>query len=602
MKQQIIYVLMAIIMMFHAQAARAYVWPLSMIFNPKVMDYQVSFENIDATLATELNLETLAREATDPKNPPQDAESLRIVSGVMSDRVRAKLAATGYYDAAVRAYLKDTAEDDTPHLIFHVTEGKAYSIVQQEIKWKSAPLTLDEKIASLILPAPATSVVVLDHKDSLEKHLEKEFCLLSYAVEPKLLLSKQDGEALLRTNITHGGSANFGDISFTGDDSISKDILMKSVSWKQGECFSQQKLDKAQTSLLQTQLIASANVSVAEQANAEGEVPVTINIKERPHRTVTAGSSFGTDQGVGVSAGWEHRNFTGKADRLKVDALWSQLNAQLIGRYTIPYFMRDDQNFSLAGTIGQETTDTFDATYASILANIDRSIGKYLIVGAGGGFRYSSVKEQGLPTEQYGLLFFPVYTQWDSRDSATDSRKGIYARASIAPYRDMTGQDVAFTQFQGEAKTYLTEEEWLWQPTLALRAVYGQINGADTQDVPADLRFYSGGGGSVRGYNFRAIGPIDNEGNPSGGTILTELTSEIRVRFTDTIGAVAFLDAGTVYNATAPDFSEDLFMAAGLGARYYSPIGPIRFDVGIPLDDVQDATPFGVYISIGQAF
>lgn len=586
-----------------AAPAYAYIWPLSLFLDPPVVDYDITFTTIDADLVEDYNLETYAREAIDPKNPPQDAESLRIISGVMADRVRKKLISEAYYDATVSAYLKQKDDDNaTPEMVFSVLSGQRYKIVQTEIKWKSDPLPLQTDDVFLKRDVPATSENVLENKDNLIATLESDFCLLSYNVEPKLLLSKLDGEALLRYRVEHGGSANFGALTFTGDEGISNDILMKSISWKQGECFSQKKLDKAQTSLLQTQLIASANINVAQDTNAEGEVPVTIDITERPHRTITAGASFGTDEGIALKTGWEHRNLTGDADRLSVDARWSQLNAQLSSRYTVPYFLRDDQNFSLVGTIEQQTTDSFDSLSAAVLADIDRNINKNLVVGVGGGFRFSSVEEDGEPTEEFGLIYLPVYAQWDSRDSSVDSRKGIYGRASIAPYVDVTGQNVNFTKLEAEAKTYFTKETWTWKPTLALRALYGQINGADTDDVPADLRFYSGGGGSVRGYNFRAIGPVDEDGDPDGGTILTELTSELRLRFTDTIGGVAFVDAGTVYNAETPDFSEDLFFAAGLGARYYSPIGPIRFDIGVPLDDVEDDTPFGVYISIGQAF
>jgi len=147
----------------------------------------------------------------------------------------------------------------------------------------------------------------------------------------------------------------------------------------------------------------------------------------------------------------------------------------------------------------------------------------------------------------------------------------------------------------------VTAKTWFWKPTLALRGSFGHITGASTEDVPADLRFYTGGGGSVRGYNYRAIGPQDN-GEPEGGTILTELSSELRLRFTEEVGAVLFMDAGTVYEGTTPSLDEELFYGIGTGLRYYSPIGPLRLDVGVPLNEVEDDTEFGVYISIGQAF
>ena len=77
---------------------------------------------------------------------------------------------------------------------------------------------------------------------------------------------------------------------------------------------------------------------------------------------------------------------------------------------------------------------------------------------------------------------------------------------------------------------------------------------------------------------------------------------ELRYRFLDDYGIVPFFDAGTVTEDTFPSFDEKLQYAAGLGLRYYSPIGPIRADVAVPLNPREDDDPVAFYISIGQAF
>lgn len=127
--------------------------------------------------------------------------------------------------------------------------------------------------------------------------------------------------------------------------------------------------------------------------------------------------------------------------------------------------------------------------------------------------------------------------------------------------------------------------------------------GDSTNDIPATKRFYAGGGGSIRGYKYQTVGPLNSKNDPVGGRSLLEIGFEARVRITEDIGIVPFIEGGNVYESMLPDFADELLWGAGLGIRYYTAVGPIRFDVAVPLDrrdNVDDAFQF--YISIGQAF
>jgi translocation and assembly module TamA len=137
---------------------------------------------------------------------------------------------------------------------------------------------------------------------------------------------------------------------------------------------------------------------------------------------------------------------------------------------------------------------------------------------------------------------------------------------------------------------------------LAGRTAVGSIVGEPRSDIPANLRVYAGGGGSVRGFGYQLAGELDDDDKPIGGRSLVELGGEVRVRITESIGVVAFVDAGTVYSSATPDFSETLRVGAGPGLRYFSPIGPLRLDVGFPLNPRDSDDTWQLYISIGQAF
>jgi translocation and assembly module TamA len=119
--------------------------------------------------------------------------------------------------------------------------------------------------------------------------------------------------------------------------------------------------------------------------------------------------------------------------------------------------------------------------------------------------------------------------------------------------------------------------------------------------VPKNRRLYSGGGGSVRGYARREIGPLDAQGDPIGGRSVAEASLEMRSKLYGDIGGVVFVDAGTVDTESVPGFGEVQY-AAGVGVRYHSPVGPIRLDVAFPLNPRDTDDAFQLYFSIGQAF
>ena len=132
----------------------------------------------------------------------------------------------------------------------------------------------------------------------------------------------------------------------------------------------------------------------------------------------------------------------------------------------------------------------------------------------------------------------------------------------------------------------------------------GSILGAERGDIAPSRRFYAGGGGSVRGYGYQRLGPRDVDGDPIGGRSLAEFSLEARVRLKavgGNFGIVPFIDGGTLSTEAMPDL-KDWQIGVGIGARYYSSFGPIRIDVGTPLNPQKDDGRIAVVVSLGQAF
>jgi translocation and assembly module TamA len=169
--------------------------------------------------------------------------------------------------------------------------------------------------------------------------------------------------------------------------------------------------------------------------------------------------------------------------------------------------------------------------------------------------------------------------------------------ALVSPELSFQDQVFGYVRVQLDGSVYVELMDAL---TLAGRVRLGAIPGAGREDIAPSRRFYAGGGGSVRGYSYQSIGPRDANNDPIGGRSLVEMAVEARYRFGD-FGVVPFLDAGAIYTDLYPDFS-NLRFGAGLGVRYYSSFGPIRVDVGTPINPQPGDPVIAVYVSLGQAF
>jgi translocation and assembly module TamA len=183
----------------------------------------------------------------------------------------------------------------------------------------------------------------------------------------------------------------------------------------------------------------------------------------------------------------------------------------------------------------------------------------------------------------HDLLLPPALAERVEYWVAGSANKGGYERplrAAAATYFDLSGDG---------------------RSILAMRGALGSLVNAQADHVPRSQRFYAGGGGSVRGYDFQSIGPRDARNKPAGGASLIEASVEFRQRIGQSFGAVAFVDAGAVgTQAFAP--TDAMRVGAGLGLRYYTPIGPIRADVALPLIRQQGSGAFGFYVGLGHAY
>lgn len=583
-----------VMLVLAAPPAHAF-WP----FGDDGMDYAIKFDGADDSMKEWFG--ELALDQKTEENSPKTLEELEAEASSLSDKAKKALAAKGYMEATAEPRLDAQAEPPTIHIA--IEQGAHYTLEGIEILWPGDPIKqLDTTTLRSKVGAPLDMQAVETDAVALHDQIGKDSCLLSLSITPKLQLYSNSRKARAVFTIEHGKFANFGAAVIEGNNRVKDPVITRTIAWKQGDCYQPAKTETTRTRLIESQLFASIEVMPGETPDANGEVPMHINVKERVARSIAAGTQYSTDLGFGVYGSWEHRNLFGEAEKFNSSLTLAENEQALKGTLRIPAFWHERQVLVLSSSLRHQDLDAYEALTLESTAGIERRLSRRLKAGLGVGYSLSQTEDVLTGTNKYALLSFPGFIEYDSRKDIMDPRRGLLARLSAIPYTETIGDGGQFLKLQATGQHYLSSDSIAWKPTLATRASVGSIYGAEGGNVPADIRYYAGGGGSVRGYAYQTLSPYFS-GEPIGGSSLVEFSSEVRLRFDEEFGGVLFVDAGNAYASETPNFSEKLYVGVGTGVRYFSPIGPLRFDIAFPLNGKDiGADGYQFYVSLGQAF
>lgn len=519
------------------------------------------------------------------------AEDDHSLSQVRADVVKA-LKAKGYYGART---VSVTEGDD---ILMTVETGAAYTIsaLRIEGEW-------DVPITGIAVGDVLDAAVVLAAQRDLAQRIMRDRCVYNLDVSHRVLLNHDTGSAALRFIVKGARDVVFGDTTFEGGASLDRDYLERFVQYEAGACWDSRKVEATKAALIGTGLIREVDVTLSDKPPKDGRVPLHFVVHESAPRTVRLGAQYSTSEGAGLSAGWEHRNIGGAGESLSFNTKLSALRQSLGVTYDVPYFYADTQSLTLSSEIRRQDTEAYDETTLDAGVHLKRTLSEHWRGSVGGSLSLTRITDEDGVAETYGLVSVPLSFSYDSRDSVLDPHKGHSLVFKAEPFFDVLGQADPFYKARMTGTTYFDLGRSRFDPVLALRGSLGSIIGAARENIPPSKRFYAGGGGSIRGFGFQEAGLLDDEGDPLGGRSIAELSAELRLKFTDTIGGVAFVDGGGAYDESYPDVLGNPYIGAGVGVRYYTDFGPVRVDVGVPLRGNDGADEgFQLYISIGQAF
>lgn len=564
-------------------------------------DYKIS--GLSEDKEAEAYVQGILDDRVSQKQEPSETDEERARREVMRETdIEADLIkgmkARGYYDADIE--YADNAEMKKTGM-YNIQPGKLYHLSSVTIE----PAEFEPYLAALELKAgdPLDAEQVLKAQAQLYVNAQKDKCHFGFDVTHGVRLNESGKTGALIFTVTAGREANFGKVTFEGQETVKASYLAKLVPWRAGRCYRADRVERLRTQLMESGLFSKAEVILPEEPNPDGTVDLVVKVKERAQRTVKAGMSYYTDEGVGAQFGWEHRNFFGSAEKVTANLTVSQIKQSLAAEFLKPYFLRRGQSLSLTASLENEQTDAYDEMSVNAGAALNRRINRHLDGSLGVQGTISRIKDHTDNEREstYGLVSTPGTLTYDNRDDKLNPHKGWYMNALVSPYFDVLGESDPFLKAQFGASTYF-DFGTPYDVVLAVRGTVGSIMGATTENVPATERFYAGGGGTVRGFGYQEIGPKNSNDDPQGGRSLVTTSAELRFKITETIGGVTFVDAGSVTDTAYPDF-DNLAVGAGVGVRYFTSFGPLRFDVAVPVTSKDDSdAAFQLYISIGQAF
>jgi translocation and assembly module TamA len=428
--------------------------------------------------------------------------------------------------------------------------------------------------------------------------------------EQDIEINHQTHLATLVLPVNPGPVARFGAIHVSGKPPFSAHHVATIARFKRGDLFKRSKIEDLRRALIATSLVALADIQVVP-VDGGRVADLNVHLEPAPSHTIAGELGYGTGQGARIEASWTDRNFFNPEGALTLRGVLGTTEQLAAVQFRRNNFLQRDQVLNLQASVGHQKFNAYEARTVLLSGNIERqsnfiwqkkwtwTYGPELLATDEQGI-FSPV-EVAKETRTFLIAALPVSLGYDGSDNLLDPTRGFRLRGWVSPEISAHGGHFTYARTQFDASAYHPVSD---RVVLAGRVRLGTILGASVFDIAPSRRFYSGGGGSVRGYGYQQLGPRDASGDPIGGRGLAEFGIESRIRlkqFGGNFGVVPFFDGGSLTRKVMPNFTNWRF-AAGIGVRYYSTFGPIRVDLGVPLNRRKGDGPVAVTVSLGQAF
>ncbi|HEX9964710.1 MAG TPA: BamA/TamA family outer membrane protein [Allosphingosinicella sp.] len=571
--------------------------------------YSVRIDGLDPDLEATLreqfeSLSTLARSRKDPANAAQIDRRAREDADLLAELLRAR----GYYDALVRTRVEAAAAGGEAIVTLEAEPGPVYRFTTVDLpgldKTGEEAAALREAFA-VAANEPVDAARVTAGEAALRVELGRRGYAFAEVGEMDIVLDHETRTASLTLPVDPNGARQFGRIRVEGRPLFSARHIQTIARWKPGAAYEASLVEDLRRALIATGLVST--VAIRPVAAEDRSVDLAVSLERAPMRTVAGQAGYGTGEGVRVEASWQHRNLLppeGAVTFRGVIGTQEQLVGAILRRNN---FLRRDQVLTAQFAISNIDRAAYDARTTLLAGAIERQSNliwqKKWTWSAGAELVATDERDVDLESattrrRTFFIGALPASLSYDGSNDLLDPAVGYRLALRFSPEASLQSGAFGYARTQIDASLY---QPFTRTVTLAGRVRLGTILGAGRDRIAPSRRFYAGGGGSVRGYGFQRLGPRDPVfDDPIGGRSVTEFALEARIR-RGNWGIVPFLDGGNISTSSFPKF-DNLRFGAGLGVRYHTRFGPIRVDVGTPLNPRSGDSRVAVYVSLGQAF
>jgi translocation and assembly module TamA len=455
-------------------------------------------------------------------------------------------------------------------------------------------------------------------------------------------------------HVTPGERVNIGAIKIKGLDRVHEKIVRRRLLIHTGQPYKLSAIEGARRDLLSLGPFGTINVQMGTEKDATGGVPVTFVVTERKRHAVTLSAAFSSDLGGSGGVTWSDRNVFGNAEQLNIAASIINLGGSdtngvgydVTAKFLIPDFGHRDQSLQFSVGAIKQFLQAYDQKSITTGVSLLRKLSTDWTASVGVTTASETIDQPpDLPPDlnpgppgpnalttihySYTLVALPFNVNFDSTHLASpldDPTRGMRDSLSITPTKSLGGSSATFIISQVKLAIYFDVHDLFsfldsGRSILAARVLAGEASGAGQLSLPPDQRFYAGGSGTIRGYEYQIVGPHfysganqgdghyytanapgrSDTGIPIGGTAIAVGSVEFRQRIGQNWGAAVFVDGGQVSAALKP-VPNDVRVGVGAGVRYYTPIGPVRVDLAVPTTRESGDQGFQIYIGLGQSF
>lgn len=539
------------------------------------------------------------------RDPPATLFDAERLSEEAAARALAWLRSEGFYAAAV----SPQASEHPVRARLAITPGPLFRFAPPALAFDGAAPDEDAQSAlraavegALQPGAPARAAAVLAAQDQALAALQHAGYADAAAGERRVVVDHATNLVAAEFRFSPGAPARLGVVRAEPAGVFRPGFIESLRNWQYGDAYTPQALTRLRRDMSSSGAVSRVGAELAPPG-ADGVRDVVLTIEPARSNAYELGLGYSTTEGFGLQGEWTRRNFSGRADAFSVALTLAEMQQSAGVELRRPHAAGLGHAIVFGAAVERETLDAYTREGAAVFGSVDAAT--RLRLARSYGLRVSGDQFDDLAgsiTEAFVVSGF-VNWRFDTTAFTLDPRDGAISELRIEPSFSTGDATLGFVRATLQARVYESfgREDSL---TLAARIRAGWLEAVagDANDVPPDRRFYAGGGGSVRGYEYNSIYPRERDtlGLTPGGQGVLEGSLEARWRFNERWGAAVFVDGGNAFDSWSD--AGDLSFGAGAGLRYDLGFAPLRIDLAVPLDGERAKDDIAVYISLGQAF